>query len=1026
LAGALDLIEDGATLKLLAGPSSSSVWFGVAWLVWLKWRLLVIVLLAVLVRLVTYQWRLWVAYLNPPVGRGEPWQYRSLAMIVGVHGTFAAEQEDAGPRWWQEGASAVRLWFDETLRGRVVWDRAFHWSGKNKESDRLKAAKALLARLNTLRGWGGVHLIGHSHGGLVVWRALCLGKRRRMDLSHVKSWATVGTPFLHFAFDLASLNVVVVAIATTVGADFAVRAFSTLLPYGTALAMSGSYLFEAAALATLGAGALAYFSLIGLGKTLYAAWSSWRDSVAQVEAWKEHGAKWLGLWSDDDEAIRGLRRSRELEGDWRAFLPLPAGADTLANELVWGTLRHFLQGNDLLARELVDVTTGPIGDTTANSLTPQAASGLLEIAEAQGRNMSSVLRSSFADATATNTSQRLHVLIARLSEADLTRLLVHCAYFPTSEKMNVLGPREVITALYDQIRNRNQAPAPASAKYPRAFVGPLAWRPALAVVAAAAILALVTSFASRFVAGPYTTDAVVRDILEITPAARPEDFARSPDVIRAWLRARIAHGADPSTMGPMLADRDSLETIAEALTTGGVVGSVRLARVAEALGVDRTGLHYFVGRSLAAQGRLGEAARLADSLPKADAADLMLGVVGELDGRSDPRHLEALERSATRVLPTEPEAAAKRYLDDRAKGRVALAILASVRGRADAGRLEKQAREAISQYFATFSPPSIMLNSYTTIPITEGFVPRDGHMFRAWGRHHLLAGRYPQAWEEFWHAGTDDGRWSECANVVVEASRHGRQPWAMKQAEKLDRTAQVEALTRVAMDLDKAGYREEGAKLASDAAELWAARPDVLIVDKAPEHPVIPWTYLRDLLILLGRSLSPKNQKEDGLDALHNIFFHFAPEERAKAVALATEEIVRVERERIAAFLERLKSWGDPSIAAAYGVVARRERAGEGEPIVEDTFGLRKKLGGGAAGMEAPAWMAAKLLLENVPREGPPAPGPPSRPWRRSRTSSRIPRRTTNASRGDSCWNISSFSSSSRPMPASGLPPAGP
>jgi hypothetical protein len=502
LAGALDLIEDGVTLQLLDGPSSSRVWLGVAWLVYLKWTLLVIVLLAVPVRLVASWWPQWVAYLNPPVGRGEPWQYRSLATIVGVHGTFAAVPEDEGPRWWQEGASAVRLWFEETLRDRVVWDRAFHWSGKNKESDRLKAAKAVLARLDALRGWGGVHLIGHSHGGLVVWRALCLGKRRKVDLSHVKSWATVGTPFLHFAFDLASLNVVVVAIATTVGAYFAALAFSTLLPYRTALATSGSYLFEAAALATLTAVALAFFSLIGLGKTLYAAWSSWRDSVAQVEAWKEHGAKWLGLWSDDDEAIRGLRRSRELEGDWRAFLPLPAGADTLANELVWSTLRRFLQGSDVLAFELVDVTTGPMGDTTANSLTPQAALSLLEIVEAHGRDMSSVLRRSFADATATSTSQSLHVLIERLSEADLTRLLVHCAYFPTSETMKVPGPREVITSLYEQIRNRNEGPPPASARYPRAFVGPLAWRPALAAVAAAAILALVTSFASGFVAGP--------------------------------------------------------------------------------------------------------------------------------------------------------------------------------------------------------------------------------------------------------------------------------------------------------------------------------------------------------------------------------------------------------------------------------------------------------------------------------------------------------------------------------------------
>ena len=42
----------------------------------------------------------------------------------------------------------------------------------------------------------GYHLIGHSHGGSVIWHTLCRARLQQKDLTCLRSWSTVGTPFL--------------------------------------------------------------------------------------------------------------------------------------------------------------------------------------------------------------------------------------------------------------------------------------------------------------------------------------------------------------------------------------------------------------------------------------------------------------------------------------------------------------------------------------------------------------------------------------------------------------------------------------------------------------------------------------------------------------------------------------------------------------------------------------------------------------------------------------------------------------
>lgn len=87
--------------------------------------------------------------------------------------------------------------------------RPFRWSSANTERARHQAAQQLLQRLLVFEEEGrDYHLIGHSHGGSVIWLALqkaVLFRWRQggplsqlYQLRHLRSWCTIGTAFLHY------------------------------------------------------------------------------------------------------------------------------------------------------------------------------------------------------------------------------------------------------------------------------------------------------------------------------------------------------------------------------------------------------------------------------------------------------------------------------------------------------------------------------------------------------------------------------------------------------------------------------------------------------------------------------------------------------------------------------------------------------------------------------------------------------------------------------------------------------------
>ncbi len=121
------------------------------------------------------------------------------AVAIMVHGTFSAADEDEGDRWWQSASDfAQRLQSLLPASVRVAKEgEVFHWSGANSERARSKAAANLLRHLHKLEEQGhDYHLIGHSHGGSVIWNALQFSVLVKRPLKGLRSWTTVGTPFL--------------------------------------------------------------------------------------------------------------------------------------------------------------------------------------------------------------------------------------------------------------------------------------------------------------------------------------------------------------------------------------------------------------------------------------------------------------------------------------------------------------------------------------------------------------------------------------------------------------------------------------------------------------------------------------------------------------------------------------------------------------------------------------------------------------------------------------------------------------
>lgn len=291
-------------------------------------------------------------------------------LVIQVHGTYAADTSDSGNAWWQCGSrSAGQLAKKLPRNVRLAkTGEVFHWSGANSERARIRAGQRLLERLEALESQDrSYHLIGHSHGGSVIWHTLRQAALQQVELNHLRSWATVGTPFLKHrtrgAWHLSNLVNLILALALLRPILFALRRLATLRsPDSSALidkaqgpaltrairpaalwlldmlgvsvqetsqgirvgtfdpasgqSLIGYLFFSLEGLMIMGVILLATYVLVNLAiffvSPVLESLRIRQETRLEMRVMDKYQGRWLGLWSTADEAINGLKMTLEM------------------------------------------------------------------------------------------------------------------------------------------------------------------------------------------------------------------------------------------------------------------------------------------------------------------------------------------------------------------------------------------------------------------------------------------------------------------------------------------------------------------------------------------------------------------------------------------------------------------------------------------------------------------------------------------------------------------------------------------
>lgn len=210
--------------------------------------------------------------------------------VVFVHGTFAGRLSDRGSAWWQLESKFSQFVRKELQGLAVPSEEAFHWTGENSDVFRVFDSAPLLERLRRENEKGPFHVVAHSHGGMVLWQALMLAVERQIPLGNLRSWITVGTPFIFYEARIGRVarhHLMPMLIGLI---------FPCLLVFHRYKSWLVAWLFAL--------GTLAIFSI----RVLYfVKSSSKRLRCLEKETMRQFGSLWLGVRSKHDEAIALLK-----------------------------------------------------------------------------------------------------------------------------------------------------------------------------------------------------------------------------------------------------------------------------------------------------------------------------------------------------------------------------------------------------------------------------------------------------------------------------------------------------------------------------------------------------------------------------------------------------------------------------------------------------------------------------------------------------------------------------------------------
>jgi hypothetical protein len=180
------------------------------------------------------------------------------------------------------------------------------WDGANSELSRQAAGAALLGKMTELESKGEPYcVIGHSHGGSIVSSALIAATHRRRPLGFLSRWITVGTPFIasrrkRFLFSRLGFIGKATYLAVITYAIGLVYFFSKFINVGDVSSKTIAIIMVAVIFS------LPAFVCYGLLRWLSRNKLPWHSPRTRTTAGQQYGAKWLSLWHEDDEAIRGL------------------------------------------------------------------------------------------------------------------------------------------------------------------------------------------------------------------------------------------------------------------------------------------------------------------------------------------------------------------------------------------------------------------------------------------------------------------------------------------------------------------------------------------------------------------------------------------------------------------------------------------------------------------------------------------------------------------------------------------------
>lgn len=289
-----------------------------------------------------------------------------MSVIVTVHGTSSGAPEDEGPKWWQRGSE-----FQQRLSRWLDFDKSeitvepFHWGeGPNSELARRKAGTQLLKRLRTYERHGqDYYLIGHSHGGSVIYHALLEASSRKIALPHLKQWITIGTPFIWmqrkrlFVQRLSHMGKIGYAMMIGSVAGLLIGGPTTVL-YGKEMykaliaanpAMTGDPSLSVQSMETSGMLDLQMVMQL-IATPLFAVmlfvWLRWRRARSErryAEATRKFFQaqfvdRWHSLRSGEDEAINALRAAKPLKV---SLFQKNILTEPLKNAVVFGTILIF-------------------------------------------------------------------------------------------------------------------------------------------------------------------------------------------------------------------------------------------------------------------------------------------------------------------------------------------------------------------------------------------------------------------------------------------------------------------------------------------------------------------------------------------------------------------------------------------------------------------------------------------------------------------------------------------------------------